>query len=276
MFVNILQLLQLEMEEPTAWGWYHIMWLCITICIIYALYKIRKNHSEKQLKMVLGTYAGITLMTEFLKQVSWSFSLNDISELIEFDYTWYSFPFQLCSTPMYVCLICLFLNKSKIRDYLLSYVAYITILGSLSAVFMPDTCLVSDILVNIHTMCLHYGSLVVSIYLLMSGEVPLKMQQLKRGICVFFGLTLFANFLNIIIYNSGILLDETFNMFYISPYFVSELPVFNMIQQNAPYIVFLSTYIITLSLGGWIIYEVARYIQYINKKQPIHRLFHKF
>ena len=276
MFVDLLRLLQLDMKEPTAWGWYHLMCIGIVSLIIFVLYKMRHRHSETQLKVVLGIYAIITMTLETLKQISWSFSLDEISQQIQFDYTWYSFPFQLCSTPMYVCLICLFLKKHKMRDCLLSYVAYITILGSLSAVFVPDTCFVNDILVNIHTVCLHYGGLVVSVYLLMSNEIPININYLKRGVCIFCIFTFLANMLNIIVYQSGIIADETFNMFYISPYFISELPVFNTIQQNVPYILFLFTYIIALSIGGWIIYTTAKMFKYLNQKHLFKKLIHKF
>lgn len=150
------------------------------------------------------------------------------------------------------------MKKCKIRDYLLSYVAYITILGSISTIFVPDSCYVNDILVNIHTMVLHYGSFVVSMYLLMSGEVKINLKQLKQGVFVFLAFASFANLLNILMYESGILMDDTFNMFYISPYFISELPIFNVIQENVPYVVFLLTYLVALSLGGFIIYEIAK------------------
>ena len=60
--------------------------------------------------------------------------------------------------------------------------AYVTILGSISTILLPDSCLVNDILVNIHTMWLHLGSFIVSIYLLMSGEVKIDIKHLKNGI----------------------------------------------------------------------------------------------
>ena len=56
------------------------------------------------------------------------------------------------------------MKKGKVRDSLLSYMAFITILGSIATIIIPDSCFVSDILINIHTMWLHCGSLVVSIW----------------------------------------------------------------------------------------------------------------
>ena len=135
--------------------------------------------------------------------------------------------------------------------------AYITILGSISTMLIPDSCFVSDILVNIHTMWLHLGSFVVSVYLLMSGEVKINISALKSAIIVFLIFVGIAELMNIVVYNLGILNGETFNMFYISPYFISTLPVFDVIQENVPYLVYLIIYILALIMGGIIIYSIT-------------------
>ena len=255
---RIINFLQLEMREPTAFGWFH--WLCVGIMLfaIYLLYKRKENYSEKQLKTVLLVYGGVVFVLEALKQISWAVTYNaTLSEFI-WNYQWYAFPFQLCTTPMFVSLICVFLKKGKMRDFLLSYMAYTTILGSIATIIMPDSCLVNDILVNIHTMWLHLGSFVVSVYLLMSGEVKINIRDWSKSIPVFLGFVALANILNIVIYNSNILHGDTFNMFYISPYFVSSLPLFDVIQKNTPYVVFLATYVHALILGSFLIFLIAK------------------
>ena len=115
-------------------------------------------------------------------------------------------------------------------------------------------------------MFLHLGSLVVSIYLLMSGEVKIDIKSLLMGLVVFLIVVVIANTLNIVVYNSGILNGETFNMLYISPYFESTLPVFDSIYNNVQYIAFLMLYIVALSLGSYIIYAVAKGIDRLNNK----------
>ena len=221
------------------------------------LYKRKKYYSEKQLKIVLGIYGIVALLLELFKQLIWSFNYDPITNIINWDYQWYAFPFQLCTTPIFVSIICLFLKKGKVRNCLLSYMAYITILGSIATILIPDSCFVSDILVNIHTMWLHLGSFVVSVYLLMSGEVKINIKALKGAILVFLIFVGIAEFMNIMIYNLGVLNGETFNMFYISPYFISTLPVFDVIQENVPYLVYLIIYIWALIIGSIIIYGIS-------------------
>jgi membrane protein DedA with SNARE-associated domain len=56
-------------------------------------------------------------------------------------------------------------------------------------------------------------------------------------------------------------------MFYISPYFTSTLPVFDIIQENVPFTIFLLIYILAIFIGSAIIYCIAYLIKlYFNKK----------
>lgn len=254
MFEKIILMLQGTMERPEAFGWFHILWIALSFLAIFWLYKKRENYSEKQLKRVLAIYGIVALVLEALKQIVWSFNYDILTGLITWDYQWYAFPFQFCTTPIFVSLVSLFLKKNSLRDALLSYMAYFTILGSIITMLLPDSCFVETILVNIHTMYLHCGSFVVSMYLLMTGEVKNTKFNWMKGLIVFILFVYLAELLNIIMYNSGILNGSTFNMFYISPYFVSHLPVFNTLQENLPFILYLLIYVLIISLGSLIIY----------------------
>lgn len=258
-FKQIIEFLQSEMIEPQPWGRFHVLCLTLMVVSIGVCWHIRNRHSEKQLRMILAAYAIPTLILELLKQLSWSVTITETG--LMWDYQWYAFPFQLCTTPLFVCLVCLFLKKNTVRSALLSYVSFITILGSLAVVFIPGDCFVEDILVNIHTTYLHYGSFVVSCYLLFSKEVHIKFDYLIKGIAIFVMVAMFANIMNILVYRSGVLHGETFNMFYISPYFISTLPVFNQIQQEVPYLIFLGLYLFILSCGGALICGISYMLQ---------------
>ena len=258
LFEKFLYLLQGEMETPKTFGWFHILWILFVVISICILFFIRKKHNEKNLKIILGVYGVIAFTLELLKQLIWSFNYDTITNIVTWDYSWYSAPFQLCTTPIFVTLICLFLKNNKLRKSLLSYMAFITILGSLITLIIPDSCFTSDILINIHTMWLHCGSLVVSVYLLMSREVEINKKNLINSFIVFLVFVVIAEVLNITIYNSGILNGETFNMFYISPYFITHLPVFKTVQESVPFIIYLLFYILVIFVGSLIVYLISK------------------
>ena len=259
-FEKFLYMLQVEMERPKAFGWFHLLWICLIIGILLFLFFQRKNNNDKQLKWILGTYGIIALLLELVKQLIWSFNYDPSTNVVVWDYEWYAAPFQLCTTPIFVSIVCLFLKDNKLRNSLLSYMAYITILGSITTILIPDSCFVSDIMVNIHTMWLHCGSFVVSVYLLMNGIVKINIKNLIHAFITFLVFVALAQILNIAIYNSGLLNGETFNMFYISPYFISTLPVFDVIQKSVPFILYQGIYLFAVFVGALIIYFISYFI----------------
>lgn len=263
--LKFMDLLKINMERPSSYGWFHFMCIGISITLIVILLFLRKKYSEKQLKIVIGLYSIITLILEALKQISWSFNYSE--GMITWDYQWYAAPFQLCTTPLYVCLICLFLKKGKLRDYLFDYLVFFTILGSISTMIYPESCFTSEILINVHTMVLHCGSFVVSCYLVMNKLVKIKIKELFNGYKVFLIFALIALVIDIGIYKSGILNGETFNMFYISPYFISSLPVFNILQEKLPYLVFLFLYFLFIFIGGIIIMLIFKLYNKLDRKK---------
>lgn len=260
-FEKIIYWMQGTMECPPPFGWFHLLWIGLTVGSIILLYNLRHKYSNKQLKTVLLIYGFVALILEVIKQIIWSFNYDSLTGIITWDYQWYAAPFQLCTTPIFVCLISVFMPKNKQRDSLLSYLAFITILGGLMTILLPESCFTKDIEVNIHTMWLHCGSFVVSIYLLMNGEVEIKWKNLTNAFIVFLIFVGIAQILNIGIYHSGLLQGETFNMFYISPYFISSLPIYNVIQENIPYILFLLFYISSIFIGAFVIYVICNFIK---------------
>lgn len=261
LFEKILLLFQTDMPTPLPFGWFHWLWIGITATAIILLYCLKGCYGEKQLKWVLLIYGVIAALAELSKQLAWSFNWDAATQSATWDYQWYAAPFQFCSTPIYVTLAALFLKKCKFRDALLSYLAFVTLIGGCMVIILPDSCFCSDILVNIHTMWLHCGSFVVSVYLLMSDNVSLTKQNWLRACVVFLVFAATALAMNLGVYHSGILGEESFNMFYISPYFESVLPVFVDIQKTAPYPIFLATYIAAIFLGSGLVFWIAKGIK---------------
>ena len=111
-FEKVLYMLQAEMQEPMTWGWFHLMWIGLSIISIVVLFKFKNKYSDKQLKIVLGVYGITALILEVLKQIIWSFNYDPITNVVNWDYQWYAAPFQLCTTPIFVSVICLFLKNN--------------------------------------------------------------------------------------------------------------------------------------------------------------------
>lgn len=263
---KIIYAFQYEIETPKCYGLFHIGCLIVSIITLIFLIKHKENNHEKTLKRILYIYGFGSLFLEILKQIVWSFNYDSVKNIVTWDYQWYSFPFQLCTTPIFISIICAYLKKGKLRDSLLSYMAFTTILGSLATAIYPESCFVKTLLVDIHTMYLHLGSLVVSLYLIIKNEIDIKFKNLINGYYIFIVFALTAETMNLVIYSSRIIGDETFNMFYISPYFTSTLPLYDVVQNNTPFIIFLLIYLITIFLGSLIIWTIAKVIEKVSLK----------
>ena len=255
---KLIYYLQATMNEPKPFGWFHLLWLGMTIASLTFLYFRKDKHNEKQLKSILIIYGVGSLIFELLKQIIWSFEYDPSLMIVSWDYPWYIFPFQLCSTPMYVAILCAFLKNGKVRMALLSYLSYITIWGSLLTIILPESCFVDTIIVNIHTMYLHCGSFVVSVYLLMTKEVKLNLNYFLKAFATFTIFVLIALTMNIFFYNFIVPIDESFNMFYINPYLSNDLPILSEIQANYPYIVYILSYLFAFLVGASVILGIGK------------------
>lgn len=261
LFEKIIYGLQFEIERPNSYGLFHLIWILLSVILIIYFIKGKETNHEKSLKRILLIYGIGAFVLELLKQIIWSFNYDSTLGVVTWNYQWYAFPYQLCTTPIFVSIICSFLKKNKIRDSLLSYMAFVTILGSVATAIYPESCFVRTLLVDIHTMYLHFGSLVVSLYLLISKEVKVNFKSFINGYIVFIMFVISAEIINVVIYNLGILGDETFNMFYISPYFISSLPIFDIIQKNTPFIIYLLIYLLSIFIGSYLVYIISKIIR---------------
>ena len=263
---GLIRLLKTGMPTPRPWGWFHVAWLCAAVLLVFLL---RKKTGEKMTERVFAVYGWSTLALEILKQLSWSFSFGEQGDLV-FAYQWYSFPFQLCTTPTYVCVLYSFVKSPRLRAALRGYLAYMTLLASVAVSLKPDAVFVGEILVNVHTSLLHMGGLFVSLWLLFSGRTRPKEDFLK-GFLVLVFFMLLAQALNVAVYHLADLKshqDAVFDMFYISPYYVSSLPVFSIIDQAVPLAVFMLAYLLAFPLGGGI---VAATHEWLNRLARRHK-----
>ena len=104
-FEAILRFFDTQMTQPTPYGWFHILSLALTVAATVLLCRFGKSLNPR--KTVLFTAILVTVL-EIYKQINYSFSYEGG---IGFDYQWYAFPFQFCSTPMYVGLLAGMLKK---------------------------------------------------------------------------------------------------------------------------------------------------------------------
>ncbi len=238
-----------EMAEPKVFGLYHIICIVIVILGTILLTKKVKNPNNKTLKVILLISGIIMLLLEIYKQLTFLTEYDEQTKT--WDYSWYGFPFQFCSTPMYLMLIFVLLKPGKFQEAILCFLATFSIFGGLTVYAYPEQVFTERVGVNIQTMVHHGLQLVIGYYLIASGTVKINFKTLLKGSFVFLVLFLIALLMNIVVYNTGITNGDEFNMFYIGPYYECILPLVNLFYPNE-FNIFSYLGFLILYVGGFI------------------------
>lgn len=264
---TILKALEHSMTTPTNYGWFHIMFIGIVIASTTILCILFKDKEDKTIRKICLICWLIIVVLEIVKEIEFS-SYFENDKLL-WDYPWYIFPFQLCSTPLYILPFVIFVKNEKVRKFFISYMMTFSLFGGLAVYFYPNDVFVSTTIINIQTMIHHGIQVVLGIFLVVVNRKNYNFKYFLKGILVFVVLSIIALTLNIIMYhvfqNKG--LDETFNMFYVSPYFDCTLPVLSAIYPKVPYIVFLLIYNVGFAIVSTIIFGIQKFILNFSCKE---------
>lgn len=261
----ILQFMNTQMEEPACYGWYHLLWLGLMIFVTVMLCIFRKHDDFRQVRRLVLTVALITIVLEIYKQINYTF--GDGSSAPE--YLWYAFPWQFCSTPMYVGLLAGLTPKGKFHDALCAYLATFSIFAGVCVMLYPGDVFIETAGINIQTMICHGSMITVGAYLLATGHVKLEHKTVLKAVPVFAVTVGIAMILNEVAHATGLLENHNFNMFYISPYCDPSLPVYSLVQQVVPYPWSLLIYIAGFTAAAYVMLLVAMLIRRLAAKVTV-------
>lgn len=260
---KILEIMDTEMQTPGLYGWFHLLWLGLTAAFTVVLCLTHKKEDTDRVRRVVLVTTLVVVALEIYKQINYSFGYTDG---IKFDYQWYIFPFQFCSTPMYIGLLAGLTRKGKIHSAACAYLATYAMFAGICVMLYPSTVFISTIGINIQTMICHGAMIAIGIYLLYSGYVKIQWKTLLRAAAVFAILVSMAAIMNEVAYRAGLLETEDFNMFFISPYSAPHLPVYSLVQGIVPFPVSLLIYIAGFTAAAALILLIAKGVAVVSQR----------
>lgn len=266
-FAEILRIFDYKMTVPGLFGWFHIMWIALVILGSWGLCLLHKKKAPA-VPNVLLLVSVVVVLLEIYKQINYSFSYTDG---IHFDFQWYAFPFQFCSTPMYVGLLAGIFRKGKFHDALCAYLATFSVFAGVCVTIYPGDVFVDTVGINIQTMICHGSMICLGVYLFYSGHVKTQMKTLWKAIPVFAVCVGLAAMMNEIAYISGLLERETFNMFFISPHCPPSLPVYSLVQNIVSFPWCLAIYILAFTAASAIIVLAAIGVSRVLSRKKLTR-----
>lgn len=270
-FAALLRIFDAKMQTPTLYGWFHLLWLAIVAFATVGLCYIHKKKQTLQESNVLLWVSVCVILLELYKQMNYSFSYEGG---VKFDFQWYAFPFQFCSTPMYVGLLAGLTRKGRVHDALCAYLATFSVFAGAAVMFYPGDVFVKTIGINIQTMICHGSMISLGVYLLYTGHVKTEHRTILRAGSVFAICVVLAAVMNDVAFATGLLEKETFNMFYISPYCDPHLPVYSMVQRVVPYPLSLVIYIAGFTAASYVILLAAMGIRKLSQSHKTKTLIH--
>jgi uncharacterized membrane protein YwaF len=248
---------------PGAYSWFHLLWIGIMIiaCIAIGLIIARK-HNSKTDRVVVGIFSLILLGCEVFKQFFW----------FEF-YGYYRFeifPFQFCSVPIYVAIFATVIPWDKVKDVCYRFLAFYGIIGGLAVMLVPNAVLYTYFIpMSIHAMLWHTVLVVMGIYLIMSRGYGRNLREMLTPAVVFACFVALAILGNILVYNLHLNTPacqpgDKLSMFYISPYYPTELPLLGAVQ-NISYPLFVLCYLLFFNSFALIVWRVTHLIRKLNR-----------
>ena len=201
----------------------------------------------------------LIIVLEIYKQINYSFHVK--GGQILFDYQWYAFPFQFCSTPMYIGLIAAITKNESLHRRLCAYLASYSLFAGISVMAYPLSVFTDTVGINIQTMVWHGGMIAMGIVLLRTGYVRASLETVMDAFPVFLTLVTAAAVMNELAHQTGLLATETFNMFFISPYCTPSLPVYSMIQPHVSVPISVLIYVAGFTVAAWIVMMLCKMLR---------------
>lgn len=262
--MKFLEILQVKMPVPTPFGWFHLLMLILVIATTILFCVFFRNVDDKKFRKIILICWIIFIVFELYKEFTYAmvWNFDETGKLINVSYSWYAFPFQFCSTPFYILPFIVFLPKGKLRDAFMAYTASFVLFAGAIVMLIPGDVFVDQIGINIQTMVHHGLQVVLGVYVAVynrkryTGTFKEIVKWYWPGLVVFAGMAAIAIILNESVFASGVLQDQTFNMFFISSHFPCTLPILSLFANDIPYFAYLIIYLFGFALVAAIMFLI--------------------
>lgn len=244
------------MTPPPAYGAFHILYTLIgfTLCAL-AAWKLR-NVSDKTCRYILFSIGLLLAVSELAKQLFYFFAIKDNT------YSWGDFPFQLCSVPIYMCLIAPWLKPGKVQRGMYSFMVLYNLLGGAISFTEPSGLLLNRWFLTVHALVWHMLLVFIGLFLCFSKRGGNRREDYIYATRTFLCLCIIAFGLNCFVQYG---LGEHMNMFFVGPG-NSPIAVFSQFSQWFGWYVNTPIYIFALCLGAYLVFLLTYFLQ--NKELP--------
>ena len=234
------------MNPPLPYSLFHILFLAVglTLAVLLAYYTSRRVN-KKKLPRLLFICGLVLLGTELWKQLFLYYVVNEQT------YNWWYFPFQLCSLPMYFCLLLPFVPGRQGQRIICTFMQDFNLLGGIMALAEPSGLFHPYWLLTLHGLIWHLLLVYIGLLIAFSRVSDVSIKGFIKTLPLFLICCIIASIIN----RTAKPLGQA-DMFYISPYYPSAQIVFHEIAVKFGIGVGNAVYLFATCLGGFIFHFI--------------------
>ena len=189
----------------------------------------------------------LMLASELWKQYTLTFLLGGGN------YNWWYFPFQLCSIPMYVCLLLPWVRSRCVQQVLTAFLVDFGMLGGIFAFFDTSGMHYDYFPLTVHSFAWHILLIILGLAAARSDRAVSSWSDYAGAAALYLTCCLTATGLNLTLDHLG-----TINMFYINPDYEMQQIGFSTLAGYIGNIPAIILYILTTILGACILFHIWR------------------
>lgn len=240
---TLLQASAWPIQAPEPYSAFHIL-LCAAGIPLAVFLARRLAHTSTHPCGVLFICGLVLAVSELYKQGFLYFVAG------QGRYNWWYFPFQLCSVPMYLCLILpLFkhMPHCRMEKCICTFMQDFALLGGVMALAEPSGLMHPYLLLTLHGFLWHFMLIFIGLYCAMTGLGGRTPGDFVSMLPLFLACVCIATFINVASHPYG-----NADMFYISPYYPNGQIVFHQIALTIGTAPGNLLYLAAMVLGGFI------------------------
>ena len=247
------------MTPPAPYSFFHLFFvsagLILVVFLSYYTTRKIKNHQIPGLLFLCGI---VLAASECYKQLFLYYVVNDQT------YNWWYFPFQLCSLPMYFCLVLPFVPSAGNKTILYTFMQDFNLLGGIMALAEPSGLFHPYWVLTIHGLIWHLLLIYIGLVIAFSRCSDTTSRGFVRTLPLFFVCCIVASVIN----RTAKPLGQA-DMFYISPYYPSAQIVFHDIAIKYGISIGNALYLAVTCLGGFIFHFIFGKFHLYSSRQTV-------
>ena len=232
------------MTEPASYGPFHLIFAFVGLAAAALLARRLRRLSDKGNRILLLTCGIFLLLSEIYKQLFYCYFIGQRS------YQWWIFPFQLCSVPMYLCIIAPLLKPGKVQQGMYNFMMIYNLLGGFMAFVEPSGITHAYWTLTLHAFIWHLILVFIGLYLAFSDRAGKTMKDYRAASVTFLCLSGIAFCINLIFWKAA---EGDINMFFVGPR-ISPLIVFEWIAETFGWYVSTALYLPVVCLGAFLFF----------------------